>query len=52
MPNQKTLEKHYENLSDLELLELRTEGGFAPEAEQVLDKELARRGLTPGDAKQ
>lgn len=51
MPEEKTLEEHYKNLSDLELLKLRTEGGFTPEAEQVLAKELARRKLTPDDAK-
>lgn len=51
MPDQKTLEKHYENLSDLELLKLRADGGFTSEAEHLLDKELARRKLTPDDAK-
>jgi len=45
------LETRYTSLSDRELLKLRSEGGFTAEAEHLLDKELARRKLTPDDAK-
>jgi hypothetical protein len=47
----KALETHYTSLSDRELLKLRSEGGFTAEAEHLLDKELARRKLTPDEAK-
>ena len=45
------LETRYTSLSDRELLKLRSEGGFTAQAEHLLDKELARRKLTPDDAK-
>ncbi len=51
MPDPKALETHYESLSDRQLLKLRAEGGFTAEAEQLLDKELARRKLTSEEAK-
>jgi hypothetical protein len=51
MPDPKELDAHYKTLNHQELLKLRAEGGFTPEAEQVLDKELARRNLTPDEAK-
>jgi hypothetical protein len=47
----RAFEAHYNKLSDRELLKLRSEGGFTPEAEQLLDKELERRKLTLEDAK-
>jgi len=52
MTDQKALEKHYKTLNDQELLKLRSEGGFTPEAERVIDRELKRRNLTPEEAKQ
>jgi hypothetical protein len=51
MPDATALEKYYENLTDRELLNLRAEGGFREEAEQVLGKELARRHLGSSDVK-
>jgi hypothetical protein len=51
MSDQRALETHYRSLSDRELLKLRSEGGFTAEAENSLDKELARRKLTLEDAK-
>lgn len=51
MPDEKTLDEHYRTLTDPELLKLRTEGGFTPEAERVLDKELERRNLSTDEAK-
>jgi len=45
------LESHYKTLSDRKLLKLRAEGGFTTDAEQLLNKELARRKLTPDQAK-
>ncbi len=51
MPDATALEKYYETLTDRELLNLRSEGGFTEEAEQVLGKELARRHLASGDVK-
>ena len=44
------LESHYKTLSDRKLLKLRAEGGFTTDAEQLLNKELARRKLTPDQA--
>jgi len=51
MANTKALDKHYESLSDEDLLKLASEGGFTAEAQQVLGKELARRKLTFDKAK-
>ena len=51
MPDADALDEHYKARTDEELLKLRAEGGFTAEAEQVLDNELARRKLTPGEAK-
>ena len=45
------LEKYYQTLTDGELLDLRAEGGFTAEAEQVLGKELLRRKIERGDVK-
>jgi hypothetical protein len=46
MADGKTLDEHYKAHTDQELLKLRAEGGFTAEAEQVLDKELARRNIS------
>lgn len=46
MLDAKGLDAYYKTLTDQELLRLRADGGFTLEAEQVLDKELARRNLT------
>lgn len=51
MPDTKAFDQHYQALSDEELLKLAADGGFTPEAEQVLRKELARRDLTFDEAK-
>lgn len=51
MPDADALDEHYKARTDEELLNLRAEGGFTAEAKQVLDKELARRKLTPTEAK-
>ena len=51
MSDLRALETHYRSLSDRELLKLRSEVGFTAEAENSLDKELARRKLTLEDAK-
>jgi hypothetical protein len=51
MPDTNALEQHYGGLSDHALLKLAAEGGVTAEAEQVLDKELARRNLTFDEAK-
>jgi hypothetical protein len=48
----KALDEHYRTLSDEELLRLAAQGGLTAEAEQVMDKELARRNLTFDEAKQ
>jgi hypothetical protein len=52
MPDATALEKYYQTLTDQQLLNLKREGGFTVEAEQVLGKELARRNLGPRDLKQ
>lgn len=39
------LAKHYETLTDAELLTLRSEGGLTDDAEPVLAKEIKRRNL-------
>jgi hypothetical protein len=44
--------KHYQTLTDGELLNLQAEGGFADEALPVLRDELARRKLTKADLTQ
>lgn len=49
MPDANALEKYYKTLTDQQLLNLKREGGFTDEAEQVLGNELRRRNLTPGD---
>jgi hypothetical protein len=51
MPDGKTLDEHYKTLTDRALLKLSAEGGFTAGAEQVFDKELARRSLTSDEAK-
>jgi hypothetical protein len=51
MPDARELDTHYKTLTDQELLKLGVDGGFTLEAEQVLDKELARRNLTSDKAK-
>jgi len=51
MPDATELEKYYKTLTDQELLNLKREGGFTAEAEQVLGEELARRNLVSGDLK-
>lgn len=51
MPTESELAKYYETLTDAELLNLKSEGGFTDEAEQVLAKELKRRNLKAGDLK-
>lgn len=51
MPNATELKKYYETLTDQELLNLKREGGFTAEAEQVLGEELARRNLESDDPK-
>jgi len=51
MLDAKALDAHYKTLTDQELLKLRAEGGFTEDAEQRLDKELARRRLSSDEAK-
>ena len=51
MPDEEALDHSYETLTDQELLKLRSEGGFTPEAEQTLSRELERRNLTSDEAK-
>lgn len=51
MPDTIALEKYYKTLTDRQLLNLRAEGGFTPEAEQALSTELARRHLRSSDVK-
>ncbi len=51
MPDAGALEKYYETLTDAQLLNLRTEGGFTEQAEQVLADELKRRNLRASDVK-
>jgi hypothetical protein len=51
MPNANALQKYYQTLTDHELLNLKSEGGFTEEAEQVLGNELARRKLASADLK-
>jgi hypothetical protein len=49
MPDKSALEAYYGTLTDQQLLQLRSEAGFTPEAERVLCVELARRHLGPSD---
>ena len=49
MPNATELDKYYKALTDQELLNLKREGGFTAEAEQVLGEEMARRNLGVAD---
>jgi hypothetical protein len=42
MPDATELEKYYKTLTDRELLNLKREGGFTAQAEQVLGEELGR----------
>jgi hypothetical protein len=51
MPDAGALEKYYETLTDAQLLNLRSEGGFTEQAEQVLADELKRRNLRASDVK-
>jgi hypothetical protein len=51
MPDANALEKYYETLTDDELLNLKSEGGFTSEAAVVLAKELAKRNLLGKQAK-
>ncbi|WP_263377582.1 hypothetical protein [Granulicella paludicola] len=51
MADAKALDEHYRTLSDEELLKLAAQGGLTAQAEQVMDKELARRNLTFDEAK-
>jgi len=46
MPNATELDEYYKALSDCELLNLKREGGFTAEAEQVLGEEMVRRNLS------
>jgi hypothetical protein len=52
MPDATALEEYYKTLTDQQILNLKREGGFTIEAEQVLGEELARRNLGPHDLKQ
>lgn len=49
MASEKTFDEHYKNQTHQELLKLRSEGGLIAEAEQALDKELARRNISPDE---
>lgn len=49
MPDDSSIEEHYRFLTDDELLALKHEGGFTPEAERVLEREFARRNLHSDD---
>lgn len=49
MPDATELDKYYKALTDQELLNLKREGGFTAEAEQVLGEEMARRNLGVAD---
>lgn len=52
MPKASELEQYYKALTDERLLNLKREGGFTAEAEQVLGEEIARRNLRSGNLKQ
>lgn len=51
MPDSSSLAKYYEGLTNAELLNLRSEGGFTDEAERVISEELRRRNLNASDLK-
>jgi hypothetical protein len=51
MPDISELEKYYKTLTDRQLLNLRAEGGFTAEADQVLSREFALRRLGSGEVK-
>lgn len=51
MPNEAALENYYKTLTDQQFLQLRSEGGFTPEAEHALSIELAQRHLGATDVK-
>lgn len=51
MQDTTTLAKYYETLSDSQLMELRREGGFTEQAEQVFAQELKRRNLGAAEFK-
>jgi hypothetical protein len=48
MPDAGALGKYYETLTDAQLFNLRSEGGFTEQAEQVLADELKRRNPRSG----
>lgn len=50
-PDTSELDARYKSLTDPELLKLAAEGGFTGEAGQLLQRELARRKLSAGEAK-
>jgi len=49
MPDKSALENYYGTLTEQQLLQLRSEGGFTAEAERVLSIELAQRHLRSRD---
>lgn len=49
MPDKADLENYYRTLSDQQLLQLRSEGGFTSDAERALGIELAQRHLGSKD---
>ena len=49
MPDKTALETYYKTLTDDQLLQLRSEGGFTTDAESALSIELARRNLGSRD---
>jgi hypothetical protein len=51
MPDEVALENYYKTLTDQQLLQFRSEGGFTPEAEHALSMELAQRHLGATDVK-
>jgi hypothetical protein len=51
MPDANQLASYYQSLTDSELLNQVSEGGFTDEAERVLKKELTRRHLNQSDVK-
>jgi len=51
MPDPGAIGKYYETLTDAQLLNLRSEGGFTEQAERVLADELKRRNLKASDVK-
>ncbi|MGI4828380.1 MAG: hypothetical protein ACRYFU_09365, partial [Janthinobacterium lividum] len=51
MVDTNALAKHYETLTDAQLLTLKSDGGLVDEAEPVLASELSRRNLKDGDLK-